>query len=146
MQLIQTLLQYFVPIQERMANNTNTSTDSTAESPKVQLSEETLLLALTLYCKLFVHATCVENEIEKDSEVLRELISWATDTLVPTLLEGAPNYFANSVTDIVLRVLTECVTFDMCTGLLQGQILNLLQNLMKVKSKYIIKEPATVLR
>lgn len=73
-QLMKTLLQYFVLVQKKMYNE-----DS------VPLEGELLLSALTTYCKLFVHITASFDELEKDTDPLKELIQWVEEIVVPAI-------------------------------------------------------------
>lgn len=73
-QLMKTLLQYFVFIQKKMYNEES-----------VRLEGDLLLLALTTYCKLFTHITASFDELEKDTDPLKELVQWAEEIVVPAI-------------------------------------------------------------
>ena len=70
--LMKILLQYFVFIQEKIYSD-----------DLIPIDNNTLTLAISTYCKLFLHITASFDELEKDVDPLKELIKWVEEVILP---------------------------------------------------------------
>eukprot|EP01119_Soliformovum_irregulare_P002957 TRINITY_DN13211_c0_g1_i1.p1 TRINITY_DN13211_c0_g1~~TRINITY_DN13211_c0_g1_i1.p1 ORF type:complete len:407 (+),score=143.56 TRINITY_DN13211_c0_g1_i1:206-1426(+) len=137
MTILRTLLQYFILIQHRM----------TTPPSENGIDSETLVNALNVYCRLFIHISGSFGEPEKDTEALIELVSWAKEVVLPSYLdslseeeegrkrkrtedETAIREFSSKITWDLCVIMSECIGFSLCSSPLIQDILLYIEALL----------------